>query len=193
MRRHLLIILAAIVVAASAAALYVIRTTAVHGWDQRPDALAKLQSVAKPAILPAAAFFDDRGNRLSLAAFRGRHVLLNLWATWCAPCVRELPALAHLQGALPGLTIVAVNEGRETAADTTRFLKAHGADALHVYLDPNHAFLEALGVQGLPLSVLIDTHGMERARASGPAEWDDPAAIAWLREVTARADNRHAP
>ena len=193
MRRHLLIILAAIAVAAAAAALYVIRTSSVHGWDHRPDALAKLEPVVKPAILPAAAFFDDRGSRLSLAGFRGHFVLLNLWATWCAPCVRELPALAHLQRALPGLTIVAVNEGRETAADTVRFLKAHGADALHVYLDPDHAFLEALGVQGLPLSVLVDARGMERAKASGPAEWDDPAAIIWLREVTTQANAPHAP
>jgi hypothetical protein len=103
------------------------------------------------------------------------------------------PACANLQRALPGLTIVAVNEGRETAADTARFLKAHGADALHVYLDPDHAFLEALGVQGLPLSVLIDTRGMARAKASGPAEWDDPAAVIWLREVATQANAQHAP
>lgn len=191
MRRHQLIILAVIAVAAAAAALYVIRTSSVHGWDHRPDALAKLEPTAKPENLPAAAFFDDRGSRLSLATFRGHHVLLNLWATWCAPCVRELPALAHLQRALPGLTIVAVNEGRENAADTTRFLKAHGAEALHVYLDPDHAFLEGLGVQGLPLSVLIDPRGMARAKASGPAEWDDPEAVAWLREVTTGDDKNH--
>ena len=182
---------AAAIIAAALLVLYVIRASPVH--ETIPGALSALTADPAPKPMPATSFLDAHNRPESLAQFKGRVVILNMWAIWCAPCVRELPALAHLQGALPGLTIVAVNEGRETAADTTRFLKAHGADALHVYLDPDHAFLEALGVQGLPLSVLIDTRGMERARASGPAEWDDPAAVTWLREVTAPADNRNAP
>jgi thiol-disulfide isomerase/thioredoxin len=185
LRRHLIAILAAIAIAASAAALYVIRSRTVHG-SAPPEALSRLAAVSKPRSLPAVAFTDARGGRVSLAVFRGRTVLLNLWATWCAPCVRELPALAHLQRALPNLTIVAVNEGRETAPATASFLKAHGAQALRVYLDADHAFLAALGVEGLPLSVLVDASGVERAQASGPAEWDDPDAIAWLRDVAAR-------
>jgi thiol-disulfide isomerase/thioredoxin len=187
LRRHLPVILAAVILAAAAIALYMTRTSPVHGWEQRPQALAKLEPAAKPTAPPAAVFFDERGRRLSLATFHGHAVLLNLWATWCAPCVRELPALAHLGRAVPGLTIVAVSEGRESAAETVRFLKSHGAGTLHIYVDPDHAFLEALGAEGLPLSMLIDASGIERAKALGPAEWDDPESIAWLRDVT-RAD-----
>lgn len=186
LRRHLLAILAAVAVAAAAIALYVIRAAPVHAGNRPPESLAQLVFDAKPKTISAVAFVDGKGERLSLATFRGRTVLLNLWATWCAPCVRELPALARLQSAVPGLTIVAVSEGRENAADTATFLKAHGAAALHIYLDGDHAFLEAMGALGLPVSALIDPRGRERARAIGPAQWDDPQAISWLRGFSAR-------
>jgi len=180
---------AAVALALIGIALYAMRMTGVHETAAgKPDALAKLVSVDQPRRLPAAAFFDAKDQRLSLASFGGHYVLLNLWATWCGPCVRELPALARLQQAVPALSIIAVSEGRENAADTGRFLKAHGAGALHVYTDPDHAFLAALGVVGLPLSVLLDAKGMEQAKAEGPAQWDDPDAITYMRKLaTGRA------
>lgn len=184
MRRPYLAIAAAIAAGVVSFGLYAIRERTVHASSSPPAPLAKLVFIEKPQRLPAAAFVDGKGARLSLATFNGRYVLLNLWATWCAPCVRELPALAKLQQDLPGLAIVAVSEGREKAGDTARFLKAHDAGALRVYLDPDHAFLAALGAFGLPLSVLIDPKGLERAKAVGPAQWDDPDAIAWLRALT---------
>lgn len=185
MRRHhvALAVLAALVLIGIA--LYAMQPQGVHETAAKPDALSKLVAVDQPRRLPAAAFFDVRGERLSLASFDGHYVLLNLWATWCGPCVRELPALARLQQAVPALRIVAVSEGRENAADTARFLKAHGAGALHVYTDPDHAFLAALGVVGLPLSVLMDSKGLEQAKAEGPAEWDDPQAITYMRTLAA--------
>jgi thiol-disulfide isomerase/thioredoxin len=180
LRRHLILALA-IVAALSAVALYVMRATPVHEQALPPAALAKLVPDAKPQTIPAAAFFDAKGEKFSLATFHGHTILLNLWATWCAPCVRELPALAQLQRAVPGLTVIAVSEGRENAAETLAFLKAHQADSLPVYLDGDHAFLAAMGAFGLPVSALIAPDGKERARAIGPAEWADPQAIAWLR------------
>jgi thiol-disulfide isomerase/thioredoxin len=186
LRRHHLAIAAAVAIALIGIALYAMRGSAVHEIGARPAALAKLEPVDKPRRIPAAAFFDAKGERLSLAGFNGRYVLLNLWATWCGPCVRELPALAKLQQDVPTLTIVAVSEGRENAADTERFLKSHGAGALRVYLDPDHAFLAALGAFGLPLSALLDKKGLEQAKAIGPAEWDDPDAIAYMRRLTRR-------
>ena len=191
MRRHHLAIVAVVAIALIAFALYVMRAQGVHETTAgKPDALAKLVTVGQPRRLPAAAFFDAKGQRLSIASFNGRYVLLNLWATWCGPCVRELPALAKLQQAVPTLSIVAVSEGRENAADTARFLKSHGAGSLHVYTDPDHAFLAALGVVGLPLSVLMDGKGMEQAKAEGPAEWDDADAIAYMRTLTASKSER---
>ncbi|HEY3636811.1 MAG TPA: TlpA disulfide reductase family protein, partial [Rhizomicrobium sp.] len=150
MRRHPTVTLAVLAVAAAAAALYVIPTSPVHASTNPPPALAKLVPDAKPKAIPAVAFVDDGGHRLSLATFHGHYVLLNLWATWCAPCVKELPAISHLHKALPELTIVAVSEGQESAKDTSAFLKAHGAGDLTVYLDSNHAFLAAFGAFGLP-------------------------------------------
>ena len=185
MRLHHLAIAIVVAIVLTGIALYAMRPQGVHETATKPDALAKLEPVDRPRRIPAAAFFDAKGERLSLASFNGHYVLLNLWATWCGPCVRELPALAKLQQNVPTLTIVAVSEGRENAADTERFLKSHGAAALRVYIDPNHAFLAALGVFGLPLSVLMDRQGMEQEKAVGPADWDDPEAIAYMRTITA--------
>jgi thiol-disulfide isomerase/thioredoxin len=185
LRRHYLAIAAAVAAVLVGIVLYAIRPQGVHESSAKPAALAKLVPLDKPRRIPAAAFLDAKGGRLSLASFNGRYVLLNLWATWCGPCVRELPALARLQHDVPTLTIVAVSEGRENAADTARFLNAHGAGGLRVYVDPDHAFLAALGAFGLPLSVLMDRSGMEQAKAVGPAEWDDPEAIAYMRTLTA--------
>ena len=182
MRRHLPLVLAVVLVAGVAAALYVIRARPVHAGGNPPPALAKLVPDTRPKTIPAVAFTDAKGERLSLATFHGRYVLLNLWATWCAPCVKELPALARLHRALPALTIIPVSEGQESAKDTAAFLKAHGAGSLGVYLDSDHAFLAAFGAFGLPLSALIDPSGHERARAIGPADWDAPSAVAWLRK-----------
>ena len=120
------------------------------------------------------------------SAYRGRYVLLNLWATWCGPCVKDLPALAKLQAALPAakLTVLTVNVGHGSAADTASFLKAHNAASLPVLIDSNSSFIRNFGAYGLPLSVLIDPQGREIARAEGPAEWDAPSAIAYFRVLT---------
>jgi thiol-disulfide isomerase/thioredoxin len=170
-----------------AAALYLILAQTVHASASPPASLAKLVLDPKPKTIPAVAFADAGGARLSLATFHGHYVLLNLWATWCAPCVKELPALAHLRKALPGLTIVAVSEGQDSAKDTAAFLKAHGAGDLGVYVDANHAFLAAFGAFGLPLSALVDPQGLEHARAIGPADWDNPDAVAWLKMFVSSA------
>jgi len=186
LRRYRVAIAAVVAIILIGLALYAMRGSAVHEIGARPASLAKLEPIERPQRLPAAAFFDAKGDRLSLATFGGHYVLLNLWATWCGPCVRELPALAKLQQDVPMLTIVAVSEGSENAAETARFLKSHDAGSLHVYTDPDHAFLAALGVFGLPLSVLVDRKGLEQAKAVGPADWDDPEAIAYLRKLTGK-------
>jgi thiol-disulfide isomerase/thioredoxin len=167
------------------AVLYVILTRDVHA--SKPASLAVLAQDSTPQAMPEVAFTDAGGGRHTLAAFKGRYVLLNLWATWCGPCVKELPALARLQAALhtAKFTVLTVNVGRGSAADTLDFLKAHGAASLPVYLDSNVALIRAFGAAGLPLSVLIDPQGREVARASGPADWDDASAIAYFKSLTA--------
>jgi thiol-disulfide isomerase/thioredoxin len=144
-------------------------------------ALAKLKAEEAKSV-PPVSFVDDHGTAHTLTEFRGRYVLLNLWATWCAPCVRELPALSHLQAALgpKRLSIVPVSVGRDTAAETAAFLKQHKAE-LPVYIDTKSAFLHTFGAFGLPLTVLIDPQGREIARASGAVHWDAKESIAYFK------------
>ena len=183
----ILVLGAAIIAAVALVVLYVIRSSPVH--ETPPAALAALMPDAAPKPLPATTFVDGRGRPQSLAAFKGRVVILNFWATWCAPCVRELPSLGHLAAVLgPGkVTIVAVNAWHEDARTTAAFLKAHGAENLAVYRDPDLSLQTAFGAQGLPFSVLIDARGREIARASGPMGWDDPAAVAYFKSLGAHA------
>ena len=169
------------------AVLYVIPS--VEASPAIPPALAALKADPAPKPAPAATFMDAQGHAQPLSAFKGRVVILNLWATWCAPCVEELPAVAKLAAALgPGkVTVVAVNASHDDAAKVADFLKAHGAANLAVYRDPDLSLLTAFGSQGLPFSVVIDGKGREIARASGPMKWDDPAAIAYFKSLASRA------
>ena len=176
---------AAVLAVAALAVLYGMRGWTVHADAGPPAALAPFAAAAKPSAVPQVAFSDASGQRRSLAAFKGRYVLLNLWAPWCAPCVKELPALARLKASLSKdrLDVVAVDVGRGTAADARTFLDSHGAKALDTYVDSNIALLRAFGAFGLPLTVLIDPQGREVGRAVGPAAWDAPEAIDYFKSL----------
>ena len=188
-RSVLAVIAAGVVVAAAAiaAVLYVMQPAAVHEQAGPPSALAPFTLGAKPAAVPQVAIADASGARLSLASFKGKYVLLNLWATWCGPCVKELPALAKLKAtaANKGFAVVAVDVGRNTTGEARTFLDTHGAKALDTYVDSNIALLRAFNAFGLPLTILIDPTGKEIGRAVGPAQWDNPEAIAYFKSLTA--------
>lgn len=183
--KTLAIVAGAAVSATVLVVLYVILSGPVHAVPEPPAALARLEPGIQAKSVPAVGFADGAGKRHMLSEFRGRYVLVNLWATWCAPCVHELPALAALQAAVPKdrLVVVAVNVGRARAAETADFLKEHGAASLGVYLDSNIALMRAFRAYGLPFSILIDAQGREVARATGPANWDAPAAIAYFKSL----------
>ncbi len=182
--RLVTVLIAAIVVAGAAVAFLYRSSPDVHATAERPPSLAQLKGEPAKAV-PDVAFSDASGARHTLSSYRGRYVLLNLWATWCAPCVKELPALARLQGGVAPaqLSVVTVNVGHGSAADTAAFLKAHSADALPVYLDSDTGFIRAFGAFGLPLSILIDPQGREVARAVGPADWDASASISYFKTL----------
>lgn len=186
-RTHYIGIAAAILVLAAAGVLYEIGGRAVHAPAGPPAALAPFAATKTPAQVPQVAILNGSGTRVSLASFKGKYVLLNLWATWCAPCVRELPALAKLKAADGGkhFDVVAVDVGRGTAGDARSFLDAHDAKSLDTYVDSNLALLRAFGAFGLPLTILIDPQGREIGRAVGPAAWDNPDAIAYFRTLGA--------
>jgi thiol-disulfide isomerase/thioredoxin len=141
------------------------------------------ENPAKPA--PVLGFTDDAEARHTLKDYRGRYVLLNMWATWCAPCVAELPALAKLKAAAPAMTVLAVDlTGRkETPAIAEAFLKEHHAAALGAHVDTQTMFMRSFTVAVMPTTVLIDPQGMVVARAEGPAEWASPASVAYFRSL----------
>lgn len=173
--------------AALLAVLYGIGTLTVHAPLGPPASLARLVSAKTPQTVAEVAFAGIDGQRHTLAEFKGHYILLNLWATWCAPCVKELPALAQLQAAMPRhrLDVVAVDVARGTPADAAAFLRSHGATRLAVYVDTDLALMRAFGAYGLPLTVLIDDKGREMARSVGPADWAAPDAIRYFQDLTA--------
>ena len=167
------------------AVLYWTTTSTVHA---PPATLDPLKLTNSPHPAPSAVFTGAGGRLASLHAFKGRYVLLNLWAPWCGPCVKELPALAALQRALPPdrLVVVPVDVGREGQSEAQEFLAGHGAGTLVTYVDTNAALLRAFGGYGLPMTALIDPEGNEIARAEGAPNWAHPDSVAYLRQMVGR-------
>jgi thiol-disulfide isomerase/thioredoxin len=132
-------------------------------------------------------FTDKDGKRLSLANWKGRVVLLNLWATWCAPCRKEMPSLAELQEQLGSkdFEVVAVSLDRQGEDVAAKFLEETNASALALYLDKESDSLDKLRVVGLPASILIDRQGREIGRIFGPAEWASPEALELIKAAMA--------
>jgi thiol-disulfide isomerase/thioredoxin len=143
-------------------------------------------SPARPA--PAAVFRDETGREVSLADFRDKLVLLNFWATWCAPCLRELPSLDRLQGTIGDerFTVLALSIDRNGLAAVKPFQDQLAIRNLAIYLDSESKAARAFGVKGLPLTVLVGSDGMILGELLGPAEWDSPEARALIDFYLAR-------
>ncbi len=137
----------------------------------------------EPAPAPQAELTGPDGAPLTLAAFEGRVVVLNFWATWCAPCIREMPSLDRLQTQLSaeGLSVVAVSEDRGGAKVVEPFLEKLGLANLEMYLDPKGEFAREFAVRGLPTTMLVDRRGRLIGGLEGPAEWDEEDAVALVR------------
>jgi len=136
-----------------------------------------------PKALPDVRFVDGKGHDRALADFKGKVVLLNVWATWCVPCRKEMPTLDRLQNTLGGadFQVVALSIDR-TGLDVVRaFYDEIGIKHLAVYVDRSGRALRELGAAGLPTTLLIDRAGREIGRLVGPAEWDAPGMIAFIR------------
>ena len=135
-------------------------------------------------IAPAVEFNDPDGNATSLKAFAGKPTLVNLWASWCAPCVKELPTLDRLARAESGkLNVVAISQDMAPHASVEAFLKEHQIATLESYQDPKMALSGALGAEVLPTSILYDANGREVWRYVGDQDWTSPAAAKLLAEA----------
>ena len=140
-----------------------------------------------PLPVPEIAFTDGAGTPRTLSDFRGRVVLLNFWATWCGPCVREMPDLDRLQAALgaEGLSVVALSLDRQGMAKVGAFYDRHALANLAVYLDKTGRARRDFAVSRLPTSFLIGRDGQVIGRLDGPAVWDGEQARGFLRHYLA--------
>lgn len=142
---------------------------------------------AAPQPLPPLAFETLDGQPASLADFAGKVVVLNLWATWCAPCREEMSSLDRLQARFADrdLVVLALSVDRAGPERVQKFLDEVGVTHLHVYRDPKAAATRAVRVPGLPATILVDRKGQEVGRVLGIAQWDGPAAVAAVDKLLA--------
>jgi thiol-disulfide isomerase/thioredoxin len=140
---------------------------------------------AKRGPVDAFTFAKADGTTTDLSAWKGRVVLLNLWATWCGPCRREMPDLAALQKQLGGkdFEVVALSVDRKGKEASEAFLRDVGAENLAIYTDPDMQSMTAVQAVGLPATILIDRNGKEAARRLGPAEWSSSDAVMLIRTL----------
>ena len=136
-----------------------------------------------PRPLPKLHFVDGDGQAMTLANFRGRALLLNIWATWCVPCRKEMPTLDRLQAKLGGsdFQVITLSIDRGGVPVVKRFYDELGLKSLGIYVDQSGQAASALGTVGIPTTLLVDREGREIARKIGPAEWDSPDAIDTIR------------
>ena len=140
----------------------------------------------EPEALPDISFLDGEGKSVSLKDFAGKTVLLNLWATWCAPCREEMPDLARLQKELGSdkFQVVALAVDKAGLEGAAKFLKANKIEGLALYADPSAREGTKLKVIGMPTTILIDAQGREIGRLVGPAAWDSPEAKRLIEQST---------
>jgi thiol-disulfide isomerase/thioredoxin len=156
------------------------------------DFSSRFTPTTPPALVPAFPFEDAHSRTLDLKEFRGSYVLLNLWATWCGPCVREMAALDALAQRLPTepsrppLAIVALTEDNNGLGAAEGFYKRHSLRHLPVFVDTAGQAPSLLRIRGLPTTLLIDPKGMEIGRIEGDAEWDEADTIAFLEKQMQR-------
>ena len=149
----------------------------------------------RPTPLPEIQFMDGAGQRRALSDFRGKVVLLNIWATWCGPCRREMPTLDRLQAELggPDFEVMALSIDRAGINVVRKFYAEVGVEHLAMYIDSSGKAARELGAVGLPTTLLIDREGREIGRLVGPAEWDAPEMVAFIRNRLAQERGSLAP
>jgi thiol-disulfide isomerase/thioredoxin len=147
-------------------------------------ALGKFTMVSPPRPAPALGYIARDGKAKQFADFKGHWLLVNLWATWCAPCIKEMPSLDRMQTRLgTAVDVVAISEDRGGVTAVDRFLADHAVKSLAIGLDQTGRVANALKVEGLPTSFLIDPQGRIVAKLEGAATWDIDPTLATLREL----------
>lgn len=153
--------------------------------DRLPDLAGALNRRQPRELAPAIVFTDASSQPHSLEEFRGRGVVVNLWATWCVPCVAEMAALETLSRALSpyDIAVLPLSSDRGGVARIAAFYQDRGITGLPMLLDPGGAAGQAFGARGIPTTLLIDRQGREAARVEGAADWATAQAAALVRSL----------
>ncbi|TIO10791.1 TlpA disulfide reductase family protein [Mesorhizobium sp.] len=165
-------------------AMALIGALLVFSWPasatEPPQGLAVHET---PVPVPELSFEDGDGRPRSLADFSGKVVLLNIWATWCTPCRKEMPTLDRLQAKLggPDFEVVALSVDRAGPEIVKKFFTEIGIEHLALNIDTSSKAMFTIGTVGLPATLLIDRDGKEISRLIGPAEWDAPDMVDFIR------------
>jgi thiol-disulfide isomerase/thioredoxin len=185
-------VIGAVLLIGVAAVLYVIASAsfkpagALDLNEFKKASLVKLDVPAQPRAAPATVFTDGAGKPHTLADFKGQVVVMNLWATWCAPCKAEMPTLAKLQAAYATqpLKVLPISVDRDSDLNLVQAEMAANPP-LQVWRDPGYKLSFQLDPRaaGYPTTVVYDKQGRERARMAGPAEWDSPEARALVEAL----------
>ncbi len=155
--------------------------------------VAAVNMAKSPLKVPNLTFLDGSGQKLSLDHWRGRTVLLNLWATWCVPCRKEMPALDKLEARMggPDFQVVAVNIDTRDPNKPKAFLKEIGVSKLAYYADPEAKVFQDLKeigrAFGMPTTMLVDPHGCEIGTIAGPAEWASDDAVKLIQAALGKS------
>ena len=153
----------------------------------REGTMKKLIFASEPQAVSDIPFADPAGKEFTLADWEGKVVLVNFWATWCAPCRKEMPALNALQTDFGGddFEVVTIATGRNDLTGIKKFFEETGVDALPILLDPRSQLSRDMAVLGLPVTVILDREGNEIARMRGDAEWDSESGRAIIAALIA--------
>ena len=169
----------------------VLAASQVRGADSPPlnGDMERFQLLTPPEDPPGLALPAINGAETMLRDFRGKVVVLNFWATWCAPCVAEMPSLDRLQATMGpvGVQVVAISTDRGGRKVIDPFLEKHGLEHLTILLDQKSQMARALKARALPTTFILDAEGKIRGSLTGAAEWDSPAAMELIRYFLAPA------
>ncbi len=174
---------------AAAPAFFAAPALANLGPDLLKGGVAKFALAKDPKPLPELAFTDAGDRPVTLAAYKGKTVLLNFWATWCAPCVKEMPSLDRLQAEMgkDKFVVLPLSLDGPSRPKVAPFYADRKLANLGIYFDKGKKVLGAVDVSVLPTSILIDAQGRELGRLEGDADWDKPEALALMKAAVGSA------
>ncbi|MDA0652814.1 MAG: TlpA family protein disulfide reductase [Proteobacteria bacterium] len=161
---------------------YAAKSSEKHGQPPLTGWMEKFTPTVKGEPVPQLGFRAKDGKDRNFSDFKGKILLVNFWATWCGPCIREMPSLLRLQKARGGsdFTVIALSQDLRGWPVVTPFLEKNDLTGLPVYVDKKTAISQGLLIKGLPTTILLDRQGRELGRLSGHAEWDSPEALALI-------------